>query len=496
LKQFAEKSSSLPFGQDVPLSAISGPTYLTAQTLVQQVAYTLSDKVFAYSPETFDLDVALKSWRKATEQNAYSYTPGIHSLETRTGAGSIALGYMFSKDFDLSKRHIPQTIVASSGSLSPLRPALEQLALLYSVANPLVAHVASVDYTSSGLVSDYQTALTLADELGLGLASSTSPYEVQHMSLFATLLASVVPTIHTYDGINVSRETTRVVDVLDKKALYNTYQTILKAIPETEKKHSDNEGRTVRLLKAFNEELGTDYKLFEYHGHAAPESVLVVFGSVEASLAALVANALAKTGEKVGVINVRVYRPFVEEEFLAALPASVRNIGVLGQVKDEAAVSDGTEHSRLFSDVLAAVNFSWAPATKSPAVVDMKYGREQVWTPKKMINVFAQLRQGAENAIEEEQPIVDILDASVKQYTFWNVGDASSVNAPAVLGHLISSDSSVNVSVRNGHDNLVRGGVVRTDIRTSSKSIEAAYSVEGADVAVVLEVNSSASSIC
>jgi len=307
------------------------------------------------------------------------------------------------------------------------------------------------------------------------------------MSLFATLLASVVPTIHTYDGINVSRETTRVVDVLDKKALYNTYQTILKAIPETEKKHSDNEGRTVRLLKAFNEELGTDYKLFEYHGHAAPESVLVVFGSVEASLAALVANALAKTGEKVGVINVRVYRPFVEEEFLAALPASVRNIGVLGQVKDEAAVSDGTEHSRLFSDVLAAVNFSWAPATKSPAVVDMKYGREQVWTPKKMINVFAQLRQGAENAIEEEQPIVDILDASVKQYTFWNVGDAPSVNAPAVLGHLISSDSSVNVSVRNGHDNLVRGGVVRTDIRTSSKSIEAAYSVEGADVAVVLE---------
>jgi sulfite reductase (NADPH) flavoprotein alpha-component len=127
-------------------------------------------------------------------------------MQTRSGAGSIALGYMFSKDFDLAKRHIPQTLLASSSSLHSLRSAPDQLSLLYSVANPFVAHVAAVDYapsSSGGLVTDYATALTVAEELGLGLVASTSPYEAQHMALFSTVLASVLPTIHVYNGITV-----------------------------------------------------------------------------------------------------------------------------------------------------------------------------------------------------------------------------------------------------------------------------------------------------
>ena len=63
----ATKSSALPFGQDISLSSVSGPTYLTAQTLVQQVAYALSNKLFAYSPESFDLDVAAQAWSAAQE---------------------------------------------------------------------------------------------------------------------------------------------------------------------------------------------------------------------------------------------------------------------------------------------------------------------------------------------------------------------------------------------------------------------------------------------
>jgi sulfite reductase (NADPH) flavoprotein alpha-component len=75
-------------------------------------------------------------------------------MQIRNGAASVALGYIFSKDFDLKKRHIPQSILASSSSLNYLRSALDQLSLLYSVANPFVAHIAAVDYTrasSAGL---------------------------------------------------------------------------------------------------------------------------------------------------------------------------------------------------------------------------------------------------------------------------------------------------------------------------------------------------------
>ncbi|KAK4911323.1 hypothetical protein LTR28_014038, partial [Elasticomyces elasticus] len=243
--KYALESSSLPFGQHVALSSISGPTYLTAQTLVQQVAYLLSDKIFAYSPETFDLDVAAKSWKAQEEKNSHGYTTGLSCMETRTGAGSIALGYMFSRDFDLKKRHIPQSIIASSSSLNHLRPALNELSLLYNVANPLVVHVAAVDYagSSGGLVTDYASALALSEELGLGLVSSISVYEMQHMSLFATLMASILPSVHIYDGITVGRETTRVVDALDQRGLSDYYQAISKEISGPEKKHSDNEGR-------------------------------------------------------------------------------------------------------------------------------------------------------------------------------------------------------------------------------------------------------------
>jgi sulfite reductase (NADPH) flavoprotein alpha-component len=481
-KTFTEKSSSLPFGQDIALDSISGPTYLTAQTLVQQVAYTLSDKIFAYSAESFDLDVAIKSWQEQGAKNAFGNQTGVSSLETRTGAGSIALGYLFSKDFDLKKRHVPQSIVASSSTLNYLRPALDQLSLLYSVANPVTAHIAAVDYSNAGLVSDYVSSLTLAEDLGLGLVCSPSVFEAQHMSLFATLLSSVIPTIHTYDGISVGRETARLVDTLDQSRLFNSYQAVLKAVSEVDKKHSDNAGRLVRLLQAFNDELGEDYKLFDYYGHEQPESVLVVFGTVEASLTAQVANALAKDGDKVGVINVRVYRPFVEEAFLEALPKSTQRIAVLGQVKDESAVLDTAEYSRLYSDVLAATQFAF---DRSVEVSDVKYSREQVWTPSNILDVFRQI-YSEKKEDEESRSYVDILNtADVKQYTFWDLDESAAVTAPAAVGKLLSTDSSKNVFVRNGHDNLVRGGVSRTDIRNADYTIEAPYSIEQADVAFV-----------
>ena len=483
-KTFTEKSSSLPFGQDLELSSIGGPTYLTAQTLVQQVAYTLSDKIFAYSAESFDLDVAVKHWQEKGEKNAFAYQPGVTSLETRTGAGALALGYIFSKDFDLAKRHIPQSIVASAATLAYLRSSLDQLSLLYSVANPLTAHIAAVDYSANsdaGLVTDYISSLALAEDLGLGLVCSPSVFEAQHMALFATLLSSVVPTIHTYDGISVGRETARLVDTLDQNRLHNSYQAVLKAVSEVDKKHSDPAGRTLRLLEAFNDEFGEDYKLFDYYGHEEPESVLVVFGTVEASLTAQVANALSQDGEKVGVVNVRVYRPFVEEAFLEALPKSASRVSVLGQVKDEATVLDAAEYSRLYSDVLAAVQFA---LDRNVEVTDVKYSREQVWTPSNVLDVFRQIH--GEKAQTEVRSYVDILNtADVKQYTFWNLDESKAATAPLAVGKLLSSDSSKNVFVRNGHDNLVQGGVSRTDIRNADYTIEAPYSVEQADVAFV-----------
>lgn len=481
-RDFTKLSSSLPLGQKIPISTITGPTYVTAQVLVQQIAYKLSDKIFSYSPETFDLDVAVKDWAESKEINIHGYQTSVVPLQTRTGAGAFALGYIFSPDFDLSKRHIPQSLLAASLSLRHLRSALDQLSLLYGVASPFVAHVAAADYSAqSGLVSEYGSALQLAEELGFGLVASSSAYETQHMALFATLLAAVLPTIHIYDGIRTSRETLRVVDVMGDAGIKEVYNSVLKTAQNLNKR-LDSPGKTVELLKAFNDELGTVYQPFEYYGDEEATTVLVVFGSVESQLAKQIVDRLVAAGESIGAVSVRVYRPFIEEAFLKVLPASTRQIAVLGQVRDDVAVDDVSVQSVLYSDVLTAVSFSdkWRHAS---AVVDLKYAASEALTPSALATTIRSLTT---KDVETETVQLSLL-SEAQQYTFWDVDNSSSANAPAVVGKLLTDESRRNVYVHEAHENLIQGGIIRTDIRSSAKPIEAPYAVEEADIVFIGE---------
>lgn len=485
-KMAATPSKNLPFGQSPPLSSIAGPTYVTAQTLVQQVAYVLSDRIFSYSPETFDLDVAAKSWADAQEPNINGYNTVIQSMQIRNGAGAIALGYMFSKDFDLKKRHIPQGLLAPSSALQFLRPVLDQLSLLYSVSNPFVAHVAAVDYEgdkNGGLVTDYVSALSTAEDLGLGLVASQSAYEAQHMSLLATLLAQDLPTLHVYDGLRIARETTRVIDILDKSGLGAAYKSVLSSISDEDRKHLSIEGKALKTLRALNEELGTDYKPFEYFGHEQPEVILVTFGSVESSLAAQAATVLAQSGSRVGAINVRLYRPFAEEQFLKLVPKGVRIVGVLGQVANAQAVQEAGIHSPLYEDVLAAISYGLS-VYDTPEVRELKYARAEQWRPSSISATFQTLL--GKPAID--QGITTFLDNSVQRYTFWNIDDAPSASAATYLAQALARDSAQNVTVHTTHDNLLQGGVHRVDIRKSPKSLDASYPITYANTAVVTDV--------
>jgi len=477
------KTASAPLGKAVSLASISGQTYVTSQLLVQQTAYKLSDKIFSFSPETFDLDEAVKSWSSAGEKNIHGETTTVVPLQTRTGAGAFALGYIFSKDFDLSKRHIPQTLLAPSLSLRHLRSALDQLSLLYGVASPFVAHIAAADYSANdGIVTEYESALQTAEDLGLGLVSSSSAYEVQHMSLLATLLAGVLPTLHVYDGLRTARETLRVVDALSEDSIVEHYKQ-LAVVAGNLNKRLDAAGKVVDLLHAFNDEFGTSYAPFEYHGHEAPETVLVVFGSAESQLAKQVADALAGEDKRVGAVNVRVYRPFIEEAFLETLPDSVRRIVVLGQVRDAVSADDASIQSALYSDVLTAVSFTdkWAYA---PSVVDVKYAASTTQTPSSIASILL----NSSNKDAQTAPAFSLhsLDQT-QQFTFWDVDNSTAVGAPSVLGTLLAQESTSNISVNEIYDNLLQGGVVRTDIRNAKKAVEAPYEVESADIAFVGE---------
>ncbi|PON30577.1 hypothetical protein TGAM01_v201018 [Trichoderma gamsii] len=473
-----EESATLPFGKQVPLSAISGPTYVTAQLLVQQIAYKLSDKIFSYSPETFDLDVAAKQWAADESKNIHGYAPSVLPLQTRTGAGALALGYIFSPDFDVNKRHIPQTLLAPSGSLQNLRGTLDQLSLLYNLSSPFVAHIAAADYSASeGLVSNYDVALRLAEDLGLGLVASSSSYESQHMSLFATLLATVVPTLHIYDGIRLPRETLRIVDALSETGIADLYN---KLVAEAGKlnQHLDTAGKVLELLRLFNDELGTVYQPFEYFGHETPDVVLVALGSVEAQVAKETLNKIAADGAKVGVINVRVYRPFIEEAFLKAIPASARTIAVLGQVHGEIALADEATQSALYGDVLTAVTFA-GKFEQQPEVLDIKYTPAQFLTPQGLVGTLHKIFGND----DEAKPLPSLIKS--QQFTFWDVDNSVSAKSPAAIGTLLSQESTNNVHLFETYDNFTQGGLIRTDLRASKTALEAPYAINEADVAVV-----------
>lgn len=466
------------------LAAIAGPTYATAQLLVQQVAYKLSDKIFSYSPETFALDVAARHWAQHADTNVHGYATTVLPLQSRSGAGALALGYVFSKDFDLSKRHFPQSLLAPSSSLKLLRASLDQLSLLYDVASPFVAHVPALDYAAQdGLVSDYGTPLQLADELGLGLVASTSAAEAQHMALFATLAAKVLPTLHVYDGLRTARETVKVTDALSSDHIAAAFERLAKHESPVSKR-LDSAGKVLELLHAFNNELGTAYQPFEYHGHDEAEAVLVTFGSIEAQLAAQTVSRLAAQGHKVGAVNVRIYRPLVEEAFLSILPASVRRIAVLGQVATDTAVHESSVQSALYADVLASVSFShrW---TETPAVADIKYAAADVPTPAFFASIVQKLL--GEPAEGGAILALSLETTQAQQYTFWDVDDSVAVEAPSVIASVLAQQPVMNVSTHTVYDNLVQGGSVRTDIRSSLKVLNAPFAIEQADITVVGE---------
>lgn len=493
-------SPAFPHSTPANISSVKGTLYTTAQTLVQQVAFTLSDKLFTYSPDTFSLDAAAKLWSGNGQTNIRGVVPTVNAMETRLGAANVLLGYVFSPDADPTKKAVAKSIIASSPTLAHMRSALDQLSALYRVSSPFVAHVSAVDYevSTAKLVTDYVSAVTVAQETGVGLLASFSAHEAQHMALFATLAATVLPMVHIYDGVSVSRESAKIKDVLDQASLQNVFSSVLEEQKEAPKK-ADQGAKVNAILKSLNAELGTAYSFFEYEGHDEPDAVLVTFGSVESLLATQIASSLIESGEKIGVIAVRVYRPFSESHFLEALPKTVKRVAVLGQVANKTAAEDSAVQSALYVDVVAAITMSdiW---TLPPPIVDVKYAREQVWSPKEFAWIFDQIVRSHNVVVEvpEEEltPEAFAIDAFsllgenryAQQYVFWDGDDAGSVLAAPIISKLLSEDPTRSVSFQAAYDNVPLSGILHSEIRASSRAIDAPFHIEHADISVVNDI--------
>lgn len=459
---FEGASQDFPFPIPGDLTTFSGESYSTHQILVEQVAHALSGSIFSYSPETFNLDTAISKWRRFSQANAQGDVPNLNQLESRTGAASILLGYIYNNAKDPKALPIPQTVLASTATLKLMEPVLAQYAVKPSSSYPLAFNVAAIDLDNEAgsLVSDYASALQVSRELGLGLIASSSISEAQHMTLLATILSASVPTVHIYDGVRGLRESSKVANVLSVSKIGEVYEKIA----------SQPGSSVLETLGKFNAVLGTSYKPFEYSGHETPETVIVAFGSAESVTASQVAEHLAQSGNAVGVVNVRVYSPFLEDEFTATLPASTKKIIVLGQVDDDAKVLDTSYRSPLFLDVATAQTMKYGFGSKSmPLIVDFKYPRSKVWTREEVYSLY-----------DIPTPAVPAR-ADAREVVFWDLDSSKTVDTPSRLAHTISLDGENSVSYSSAYDNEVLGGVIESQLRLSQSVVNTPYPIEHAD---------------
>lgn len=460
-------SQDLPFPISGDLSTFSGESYATHQILVQQVAHALSGSIFSYSPESFNLDSAIAKWRRFSQTNAQGVIPNLNQLESRTGAASILLGYIYNNHAKDNSLPIPQTVLASTATLKLMEPVLAQYAVKPSTSFPLAFNVAAIDLDAKAgsLVTDYSSALKISRDLGLGLISSSSISEAQHMTLLATILSSSVPTVHIYDGIRALRESSKATNILSATKVGEIYKDIT-----SQSKASNPSTFVLETLSKLNKALGTSYKPFEYSGHASPSTVIVAFGSAEAATASQVAEHLSSNNNAVGVVNVRVYSPFIESEFLSTIPASTKKIIVLGQVDDEAKVFDSSFHSPLFLDVATAQTMKFGFGSKSlPLIVDFKYSRSKVWTREEIYSLY-----------DIAAPAVPAR-ADAKEVVFWDLDSSKTIDTPSRLAHTISLDGENSVSHFSSYDNEVLGGVIESQLRVSHAPIDTPYPIEHAD---------------
>ncbi|KAK9324331.1 hypothetical protein V1517DRAFT_317772 [Lipomyces orientalis] len=493
-------STSIAFPFPVPedISVLNGPTYVSPQTLVELSNYAVADAIFSYSPETFDLDSGVALWNAAEQANGFGVVPLLSRLETRAGAGSLPLGYILSSNLPRKSDQASRAILMSSGSLPALAPILNELSYLPSLPSPITLSVAAIDYSpvSGAYVPDYVTAFTTARESGLALVTSSRVSELQHMSLYASLLATVLPSLHLYDGLRLSRESQRVVDVLGVKRMQDYFERVLSSQDSTFHR-TDSISRASRLLTSLNAELGTSYRLFEYEGHDQPDVVLVILGSSDAAIATDVALKLSDAGERVGVLTVRVAAPFADSHFLNALPRSTKQVLVFGQVYSQQDVDDPAVQSALYSDIFASVIMSAVfPIGARPKLVDFKYTREQAFTPNSFVWIYEQLLRGVPpvatipdvvlaNSFSTVSSFDLLYGQDVTQFIFWSPDDSALAYAPAKLAQLFSLDSNRNTGFISTFDNQSLAGIVQSELRSSKRAIDTSFPVTNSKVVVV-----------
>ena len=459
-------------------------------------SYAYSDvaAIYPITPSSVMAE-ATDEWATQGRKNIFGQEVQVTEMQSEAGAAGAVHG-------SLAAGALTTTYTASQGLLLMIpnlyKIAGEQLPAVFNVsARALASHALSIFGDHSDVMACRQTGCAMLCESSVQEVMDLTP--VAHLSA----IKGKVPFINFFDGFRTSHEIQKIEtwdyedlkDMADMEANHalnpnhpcqrgsaqnpdiffqareacNPYYDALPAVVQ-------------EYMDKVNAKIGTDYKLFNYYGAADAEHVIVAMGSVNDTIEETI-DYLAAAGKKVGVVKVRLYRPFCAQALIDAIPESVKQITVLDRTKEPGALGEP-----LYLDVVAALKDSKFGGVK---VFSGRYGLgSKDTTPAQIVAVYENTAKEkftigivddvTNLSLETGAPIVTTPEGTTN-CKFWGLGADGTVGANKNSIKIIGDNTDMYAQAYFDYDSKKSGGVTMSHLRFGKKPIKSTYLIHKAN---------------
>ncbi len=467
-------------------------------------AYTEVAGIYPITPSSPMADT-VDMWSAAGLKNIFGNTVKVVEMQSEAGAAGTVHG-------SLAAGALTTTFTASQGLLLMIpnmyKIAAEQLPCVFDVS------ARTVSTQSLNIFGDHSDVYACR-QTGFAMLAETNPQEVMDLSPVAHLAAleGKVPFINFFDGFRTSHEIQKIEkwDYEDLKEMCN-----MKAVeefrahalnPEHPAMRGSHENGDVffqhreacnsvydalpavveKYMAKVNEKLGTDYNLFNYYGAPDADRVIIAMGSI-CDVAEEVIDYLTAKGEKVGLVKVRLYRPWSSEHILKAIPKTAKKIAVLDRTKEPGALGEP-----LFIDVAATLREA---GMNDVILTGGRYGLGSKDTPPSSVfAIYKELEKDAPKtrftigivddvtnlSLPEVKPAPITSAEGTVECKFWGLGGDGTVGANKNSTKIIGDHTDKYIQAYFQYDSKKTGGITISHLRFGDKPIKSPYYINQAD---------------
>lgn len=480
-------------------------TTMDGNSVAAYVAYAFTEvaAIYPITPSSVMAD-QMDKFSCGNKNNIFGSKVLVKQMQSEAGAAGAIHGAM-------SAGTLATTFTSSQGLLLMI-PNMYKMAgelmpnVIHVAARSIAVHALSIFGDHSDIYACRQT--------GYAMLCSNSPQEVAHMAAIAHLssIKSSIPFLHFFDGFRTSHEIQKVnlpsyedlkemidweaLDKFRKRALNPNFPVIRGTAQNDDVFFQNREASNLyyqnavdvaqNYMELINKKYGTNYKPFEYYGSDDAEKVIIAMGSVCETIEETVDYLLSK-GEKVGVIKVRLYRPFSAYHLLKVLPKTVKKISVLDRTKE-----CGASGEPLYLDVLSALKHL---KSQTIQIFSGRYGlSSKDTTPSQIIATFENMDSTSPKEIFtiginddvthlslSTSSTADTIPEGTYSCKFWGVGSDGTVGASKNTIKIIGDNTNLNVQGFFSYDSKKSGGTTVSHLRFGTKPIKSTYYVQKAD---------------